>query len=497
MRRRRSSEPFNLANLILIVFSIILTASSALVLGACSGSDDKKEQTQDVVLETLAETTNEVSVTEEVTPEVQVVQCEGAAPVAIETLYGDYQLKDFSKTYCTGYDEPSVEMVGGITILRMKGTPYEMGIQQGTLLKEKILEGVDFINKSPLKAAVIIAQTNDLVKEAMEFSYPDVIDECQGMVDAVGGELTMDMCIVLAYGDVIIEWIESGGFGCSQFIATGEATKDGGMIHLRILDWDDLSFIVDNPTLMVRHPVGKIPYVTLGFPFNIVPYQGWNMAGIAMASNEADTPDDHALGGYGHTQMQHEILKNCDSIEEATAFLKGQKHSSAENLIISHGPSNTAAVFEMTANHMGIRSLSDDVLFATNHFEHPDMQAHDIPWEETVSTKLRYKRLTQLLLPDGADTLHGIIDLQTTLDKVARDLTNPFNGEQSKPEDFDNDSSLATNGAIQSWIFDHSTRTIYVASGSVPLVFNAYTGFTLDWLFKLTPDNSPVPAELK
>jgi len=51
------------------------------------------------------------------------------------------------------------------------------------------------------------------------------------------------------------------------------------------MDWNQIDYIVQNPTVFVRQPTGGVAHVTIGFPGNISPYQGMNAAGITVATN--------------------------------------------------------------------------------------------------------------------------------------------------------------------------------------------------------------------
>ena len=82
--------------------------------------------------------------------------------------------------------------------------------------------------------------------------------------------------------------------GCTQVIASGGATTDGRLLHARIMDWNDIDYIVQNPTIFVRQPTGGVPHVVIGFPGNISPYQGMNAAGLTVATNRVYASSDPA-----------------------------------------------------------------------------------------------------------------------------------------------------------------------------------------------------------
>lgn len=394
-------------------------------------------------------------------------------------------------TTVTGF--PSVERTGDFIVLRLEGTPYEMGWQHGVLLREELLEGADWISSSVFAVMEPLAETYGLLDEARANSYPEVIAECQGLVDAIADDdaWTLDRCLALAYGDVIVEVLEKELYGCSQFVASGEATVDGSVLHGRNLDWDELSFILEHPTLIVRRPVGAIPWVAFGFPGNVSPYNGINDAGLSGASNEAHGtawPDGQ---GRPHTQMLREVLQVATSVEEARAFLEAEDHISAEVLVFADA-GGAGAAFEMAVDGMATRTDEDRVVWATNHFVAPEMAALGEEPDALASTRSRLLRLEELLAPGGAESRWGSLDVAGAVD-ILRDTHNPLTGETVPVDQFDGGGTLANNAAMQSLVFSPDRRALWIASGPVPVPQNPYTGFDLDWLLgrRATPEVDP------
>jgi len=369
-----------------------------------------------------------------------------------------------------------------IKFVRLYGTPYEMGYQHGLLLEEELREGAVFIDNSELWILMEWAEDSGFLEKAWEYSYDDVIDECRGLEDAVDGGITADQCLTLAYGEVVVEFFnENHPVNCSQFVATGAATKDGKLVHGRNLDWDALSFIEENPVVFYREPKGsKLAYLSLGFPGNVAPYSGMNEAGISVASNEATAVSDVSSNGRGHVQMVRQILRNAASLEEAETFLRAQEHTTAEILMVSDAVAGKAAVFEMTASKMGVRYLSDDdIVYTTNHFIEPSMENESKPVEPGYSTWNRLVRLEQLLEPGGDESLHGQLDIEAAI-TVLRDTHNPHTGETHPPELLDGGGSIANNGNLQSLVFSAADGVMYVGVGKVPAVTNEFIGFSFE-----------------
>jgi Acyl-coenzyme A:6-aminopenicillanic acid acyl-transferase len=391
--------------------------------------------------------------------------------------------------------EPHRETYEGWTIVWLAGTAHEMGVQQGTLLHEELAAGVDWLNEYHLIDLLLpVARWLGLTDIARENSYPDVLQECQGLVETAGDVgWTMDLCLLLNFGDMLVEFLADGfppaqalAPGCSQIVASGEATVDGRLYHGRGLDWSEIDYLLDYPVIFVRQPVDGIPHAFIGFPGNLSPYSGINAAGISVASNENDPIDNsvHDRVGRSHVQMQAQLLKYADSLEAAEDFILAQDHMTVEIITVADGNTGEAAVFEMTAVTTAVRRMVDGVVIATNHFLAPETDPLD---EETGdSSRRRLERAQELVEKDGAETGWGSIDAEYLV-SVLRDRTNPDTGEVSPPGTFDDNNSIATNGAIYQMVFAPGDLCFWVAAGEIPVPEQPFVGFSLGELLQL-PD---------
>ncbi len=401
---------------------------------------------------------------------------------------------------CSDDDGPKGEMEprAHMQVVWLRGSPYEMGQQHAALLYDELVAGRAFIDDDFMFSTMLNYATTlglDLVAE--EHSYEATLEECRGMVDGLDGSWTLHECLILNYGDVIVDILKMEGLGCSQFVATGPATASGELIHGRNLDWWEVDFIAQNPVIFVREPDEGHPWVAVGFPANMSPYTGMNAAGIAVASNEVSNPLESELArqGRSHVQMVREVLRTCSSLEEVEAFFRAQDHAPAETLVVSDGPGGKAAAFEMTANSLSVRYLSEDgVVLTTNHFKHADMQAAQEPEAECTSSWNRYERLTQLLEPDGSETVYGELDVEGAI-AILRDTYDPCLQEYLDPGLADGGATLANNGAMQSVVFLPARGVMYLAVGEFPSTIQPFYGFDIHELLAGPGYAFPEPAD--
>ena len=393
--------------------------------------------------------------------------------------------------------DPRVESLGRYKVVWLKGTPYEMGYQHGTLLHDQMKEAVDYINGNLLLALMVEkARAIGILDLAYANSYPEVLEECRGLVDATADlGFTMDQCILLNFGDVLIEFLQDSMPGlaakimpaCAGIAVSGAATTDGRLYHGRILDWDNIEYVLNNPVIFVRQPTGGITHAVIGFPGNVSPYQGMNVEGLSISSNEAHPRNGlfQSLSGRSHVQLLGRILAGAHNLAEAEQMIWATDHMSAEIFTIANGRNNMAAVFEMTATAIGARRLdAKGLVYVTNHFLAPETAGAD---EEPAgfSTLLRYARLQQLLEPEGVSTLYGSLD-PAGLIRVMRDRMDPETGTEVPEDTFDNGRSLATSACLYEIVFDPANLVFWVAAGRIPVPQQPFQGFSLGELAGLT-----------
>jgi hypothetical protein len=394
--------------------------------------------------------------------------------------------------------EPDVELRDGVWVLRLKGTPYDMGVQFATLMRDQLIEAVEIMeNTDELSLMEPIAKAMGFIEDATEMSYPWAVEECQGMADVLGDEgWTYDRCIMLAWGDVIIEHLQWELNFCTQFVAAGDATADGELVHGRNLDWSDwdaIDFLLGNPTIIVRHPEGRIPTASIGFPGNVTPYTAISMAGLSMASNDADAVKESIdRTGRSHVQMVREVLETQTSLTDAETFILSEDHMVSELLTLADGNAKAAAVFEMTGAAQAVRHLdTNGVVWAVNHFIEEATAAHALPLPPGQSTHQRHDRLSALL-GAGEGSLVGQIDA-TVATGLLRDRVNPIEQTDCPVDAWKTCVSIGTNGAVHGVVFLPGRRHFYVALGQTPVLSNPFQGYSMYSLLGL---EDPAPLDV-
>lgn len=392
--------------------------------------------------------------------------------------------------------EPHREDRGIIKVIFMRGTPYEMGFQHGQYLHDEIASlGTDFLGLLRFAGKGLA-----LGRLAANRSFPEVVEECRGLTAATADiGMTLDACLVLAYGDVFQEVFGNTlpnvlfWDGCSQWVATGDATVDGRLYHGSTLDngGSPINFIVNNPVVFIRQPNDGLPHVFIAYPGVVWPNWGFNVAGISLGldSLHPRNADELFIDGFSEVQIMRKVLKTATTFEDARKIMKGLPSVRANLVMVADSRAKKAGVFEIVGKHVGVRELQDNgVLYVTNHIEPGEMfERQRFPLSE--SSLLRFKRFGQLMEPNGVSTLYGKID-PAAMAKIGRDRTHPVTMQPSPFDVFDDDASPGGNGSLRQGIYDADKLLLWVAAGSPPVPENPFVCFSIGEMLKF-PNAAP------
>jgi len=386
---------------------------------------------------------------------------------------------------------------GNIQVVWLQGTPYEMGYQHGQYLRDEIAS----IGSDAISLLRFAGEGLGLGRLARSRTYPDIIEECRGLADATQDiGITTDACLVMTFADVYQDFFgqtlpqELFWEGCSQFVATDEASIDGYLYHGSTVDHGTpTDYVINNPVVLVRQPNEGLPHVFITYPGMLWPNSGLNVAGISLGLDTAFSKgyDSLSFTGTSNVQLMAQVLQGATSFDEAVAFFEAEPRVRPNIIMVTDGKSRQAGVFEFTGQDFSVRPLQPNgVLYATNHFALDEMYDKQVP--PNASSLSRFKRYTQLLEPDGIASFYGQVDPEV-MTKVLRDRVNPETLQASPLSVFDDDVSPGGNGAQRQATFDPQRLKFWVAAGPPPVPENPFVCFSLEELLAF-PNATPCEA---
>jgi hypothetical protein len=242
-----------------------------------------------------------------------------------------------------------LEEVDGTKVLHLKGTPREMGLQHGVLLRKDIHEQVRFLFdvkakefkpevlglKLPIDAKRFILS---IAEKQRSYVPARFYEELEGIAEGAGVKLE----------EVIAANFIPELFHCSGFALAGSATKDGTLYHGRILDYGCDWKLQEHAVLVVSEPDGKIPFVNVTYAGFIGSVTGMNARKISIG--------EMGGGGLGHWEgvpmaiLVRMALEEADNLDEAIATFRDHPRTCQYFYVLADGNQGKAVGMEASWN---------------------------------------------------------------------------------------------------------------------------------------------------
>jgi isopenicillin-N N-acyltransferase like protein len=350
-----------------------------------------------------------------------------------------------------------LEEVDGTKVLHLKGTPREMGVQHGTLLKADIVEEVRFLFdvkakefkpevfglKVPLDARRLILSISELQKKHTPARY---YEELRGIAEGSG----------VPYADVVAANFIPELFHCSGFALAGSATKDGTLYHGRILDYGCDWKLQDHAVLVVAEPEGAIPFVNVTYAGFIGSVTGMNAKKVSIG--EMGGAGQGHWDGVPMALLVRMALEEADDLDEAIAVFRDHPRTCQYFYVIADGKLGKGVGMEASWNAFQVIQMG----------ESDPRLPHPVKDGVLLSAGTRYEELAKRVQAG-----HGTFDAES-----ARHLM---------------DRPVAMKSNLHSVLFESTTTRFWVANASLdgqPAASQPYHAFQLSELLTHQPDSS-------
>jgi isopenicillin-N N-acyltransferase like protein len=349
-----------------------------------------------------------------------------------------------------------LEQVDGYRVLHVKGQPYEMGYQQGALLRDDIRENVRFLFEVKAKEMKVelgglkLLDAKQVIKgiasRQRQFIPERFFDEMQGIADGAGMDVQ----------DIIIANFIPELFHCSGFAISGSATKDGTLYHGRILDYGCDWRLQEHAVLTVAEPRGKIPFVNVTYAGFIGSVTGMNAERVSIGEMGGK--------GMGHWDgmpmafLVRTVLEEADTLERAIAVFHDNPRTCEYYFVIADGKSGKGIGMEASWDEFEVIAMGE------SHPKLPDAVKDSV----VLSAGDRYQELVRRV-QKGLGTFDA---------ESARHLM---------------DRPVAMKSNLHSVLFETTTTRFWVANASKdgkPASEQPYHSFQLLDLLKHQPDTS-------
>ena len=356
-----------------------------------------------------------------------------------------------------------LEEVDGYRVLHVRGEPYEMGYQQGALLREDIRELVHFLFDVKAKAITVevggvkLLNPRQVIKGIVarqrKFVPDRYFDELRGIADGAGMDVQ----------DIVVANFIPELFHCSGFALSGSATKEGTLYHGRILDYGCDWRLQEHAVLTVAEPRGKIPFVNVTYAGFVGSVTGMNAEKISIGEMGG-----RGMGHWDGTPMAllvRMVLEDADALDRAIAIFRDRPRTCEYYYVIADGQTGQAVGMEASWDIFGT------VAMGQSHAKLPSAIKDAV----VLSAGDRYKELVRRV-QKGLGTFDA---------ESARHLM---------------DRPVAMKSNLHSVLFETTTTRFWVANASKdgkPAAEQPYAAFQLSELLRHQPDPSapalPIP----
>lgn len=349
-----------------------------------------------------------------------------------------------------------LETIDGYRVLHLKGSPYEMGYQHGALLRDHVrqnmktilvdnAEKVSLVEIGPLKVTPRAA-----IDMIVAFQKPHVearyFEEMDGL--AAGSGQTVDD---IRAGNFLPEL-----FHCSGFALAKSATKNGNMLHGRVLDYAIDWGLQDHAVVVVYEPEGRLPWVNVSYAGFIGSVTGMNAEQISVGEMGGK-----GLGHWNGRPMAllvREALETAKSLDQAIATFRDGPRTCQYYYVLADGRTNEAVGME----------ASWDVFTLIKPGETHPMLSKPVKDCVLLSAGDRYEELSKQV-----SSGHGKFTPESALHLMNR--------------------PIAMESNLHNVLFEPASSRFWVANASTdkkPAAEQKYYSFQLTELLKRKPDSS-------
>jgi len=418
-------------------------------------------------------------------------------------------------------DEKGVRRLGpawmtkldGVYVLYLEGSPYETGLQHGTLLHDEINQGELVYLREYLHNEIrhSVAGGNPLLSKFAEETmmamyydpisarHPDEVKQALRGLSQGSGIPYKTIARVMTHSDSgqTIEGkvyknrkyhpaLDSfAGSGCTTFIALGKAAKDGHVIHGRNFDYPGGGWFDRFPVVAFVRPSSGQRYVMLtSAGMHTGGVTGLNESGLTVAWNTAITTDVEP-SGIPIFSLADKILREAENMDQALSIIKNNRPSCGYIITISSAREQQGIAIELTRRKMVLVPLEDNLIAIANSFRDPELRKDEIAatWSEVINSQSRTLRMTRLLRDNfgridpqkGAEFLGDHFDTNTNRERATGDV-------------------IGQSSNVSSVVIDSTAMKFWVASGSAPAANGIYAGFNFEDGFKGPEKLAELPA---
>ncbi len=282
----------------------------------------------------------------------------------------------------------SVTRRGGGRFLTVRGSPREMGLQHGTLLRDEIRGFLaDFSGWLDRNLAPELAVRAGVFAPALEPLTPSVparwwlAMKARELQPFIAPELRLEMAAVaegagVPYDQILLlnvfltiaeqpdreRFLLTGPRGTCTNLVVLPARAAGETIVARNLDWAMGDVVSRRALVTLAEPDDGLPFATVGWAGCVGALTGLNAAGLAITEESIAAPRDTRYHGEPLPLLLRRVLQQARSVGDAVAAIAAARGTCGYHVTVVDGRAGTGRVLELSARRVAFRRPRDGLL---------------------------------------------------------------------------------------------------------------------------------------
>ena len=302
----------------------------------------------------------------------------------------------------------------GLTVIRLKGSPFDMGYASGVLLQDKMVtlenEFLAMIQGYvPQEWKLKVLKNYILFRNRSLSKYVSLDDRQQIHGIVLGckdphpemGDYYNRMLNYHAAHDVSYMMIDNplvSKAGCTSFGAWGGATEGGHLISGRNFDWEAADVFSRDRMVILCEPDGGIPFISVSWACMAGVVSGMNRSGVSVTINGAPS----SLPGETATpvaMVARDVLQKAHNLTNALDIIRNTRVFVSTLWLIGSKADGKFVVVEKTPEATNVREAEGDSIVSANHFQTEKLKddARNVRYVEEATSVPRFTRLSELI----------------------------------------------------------------------------------------------------
>lgn len=316
---------------------------------------------------------------------------------------------------------------GRIQVLYVSGTSYEMGYQQGVLLRDEVQKNIGFLYQQAVKKFREPELLDEIYERMLPYIPKDYIDEMQGL--AHGSRLPLHVIHAIHILPELGEWggkkkikkvidqMISGELAtsCSNLAIDNSATEDKNFYSVRILDWGmhRISKLHKYPLITVARPTNGIAYANIGWVGFLGAISGMNAQGITLGEmGYGDTPNE-TLFGKPMPFMLRDVLRGANNLSDVRKIITESLPTCSYVFLMTDGKTKESELYLRDPSRFVVFHAGEDI---------QDKKEHIPPIDDTLYGGHYNEKMTELL-----KSYHGKLSPEVLMKEIIPKIAMPSN----------------------------------------------------------------------